>query len=368
MWKNLYNGGYGINARQDITRQYLLCNGDETEEQLRSKNKLNPDEIIIRDANTHQLPNGQWLLKVEKHPDAAEFFAAQSPNHIGAAVTSTARHHMNLLLFHLTTNSYGYTDTDSAFVHGAAYEEIKQYLPHLLDESPEANMGTYKNDHEGPGENVVFFSMLLAKKVKLHVTLNAFGEVQFHDTFKGFNPAKINANGDVNTDEVIHFQKVRALGEIFFHGSIQSKCLQTEWKRSLATGITIHKDKPFEVSEDVYFKHYLDVEIYCQPQTKTSIEILVPHGETSFTLAREKRQSSNLKNFTPETLRAHRRTRTGSVYPVWCEVMKMFENEANEAQRKSTEPSAIDAESARILEIIQASRSLEYPADFQWQE
>ncbi len=255
MWKNSYNGMYGVNAKKDIQTQHITTKDmNMSEMELRRTNRLGPDEHIVYDSASHQLSTGQWLLKIKKHADSAEYFSEQSPNHIGAAVTSAARHHMNLLLFSLKSTECGYTDTDSAFVVGSVLKKIQAANPLLLDENPDANMGTYKNDHEGPGNNIVFLSFLLAKKVKLHLTVNAAGEIQFHETFKGMNPTPIcPVSGKALSGDAISFQKIRALGEIFFQGVPTSSVPQSEWRRSVAEGITIDKNAKFEGNRETYY-------------------------------------------------------------------------------------------------------------------
>lgn len=278
MWKNLYNGGYGINARQDIQRQYIVCNGDVTEQSLRANGKLNADEYIVRDANTHRLPNGQWLLKIQKHKDSAEFFAAQSPNHIGAAVTSTARHHMNLMMFNLPYGSYGYTDTDSVFITGTIWNRLQETHPHLLDERADAPMGTYKNDHEGPGENIVFLSMLLAKKVKLHMTINKNGEMHVHPTFKGFNPSRIEPATEKHfSNEYLELQRIVAMKDIFYEGKLLRVQHQTAWRRNMADGVRIDREKPFDIDPAVYWEHSSGSVLHTSPNGDF-IEHLIPHG------------------------------------------------------------------------------------------
>lgn len=292
MWKNLYNGGYGINARQDITKQHIICGATETEESLRAKGKLNPDEIVVRDCSSFQLENKQWILKVRKHPDSAEYFAKQSPNQIGAAVTSAARHHMNLLMYSLKNDEYGYTDTDSLFTTGAVVQRIQEEAPWLLDESPEAEMGTYKNDHEGPGHQIVIGSFLLAKKVKLHVTLNAFGDVFFHETFKGFNPSKIDPdNGKLHTPEYLLFQKVCAIVQIHFFGQLQDTFHQTEWRRNISSGITIHANKPFDIDPDVYGNDNGSFIISKQKEGVHALDIWTPHGSYLAPISLEEKYS-----------------------------------------------------------------------------
>lgn len=277
MRKNTINGTYGINAKKEIKKQYIVVADGETEGSLRSKCKVMPDENIIYDSSSHQLPNGQWILKLEKHEDSAEYFAEQSPNQIGAAVTSTARHHMNLLIYSLSPVDFGYTDTDSLLVTGRALKTIAEQTT-LIDESSTAKMGTYKNDHEGAGDKIVFLSFLIAKKVKLHVTLDSFGKFDFHVTFKGFRPNNITDSGDHIDLDYIKFQKIRAISELFFDGKLQHPVAQSEWRRSIQDGIVIDREAAFEAKEETYYSHAqasLSIEF---DDIGSEIELLIPHG------------------------------------------------------------------------------------------
>ena len=160
---------------------------------------------------------------------------------------------MNLFLYSLSTDEYGYTDTDSVFITGKCWKRMCSETPWLVDESPEAAMGTYKNDHEGPGNESVILSFMIAKKVKLHVTLNSEGDLCFHETFKGFNPSKMDAATNlVHTSDYLLYQKVLALSQIYFFGTLQDNFIQTEWRRSLSAGITIIGEKPFSIDPKVY--------------------------------------------------------------------------------------------------------------------
>ena len=327
MWKNLYNGMYGINARKDIVRQYLVVPDGADENELRRRCKVWPDEYIVRDSSTHQLRNGQWMLKIEKFKNCAEYFASQSPNHIGAAVTSAARHHVNLLLSQLDTTEYGYTDTDSLFVKGSVLKQIRQRNPTLLDERPDADMGSYKNDHEGPGNNVVFMSFLLAKKVKLHLTVNSMGDVLFHDTFKGFNPSPIHpVTGDVVSSAVLDYQKVKALGEIFFTGTLSERVSQTEWRRNLADGVVIDKDCEFSCHESTYFGHSASSVVVVSVEDETICEVLIPHGwKTPASLDCAAFQASSVRFLADgRSARVYHVHSEESLYNTWSELMKIW--------------------------------------------
>jgi len=277
MWKNLYNGMYGINARKDINSQFIVVDKDANEANLRKNRKIGPDDIIVRDTNSHQMANGQWLLKLKKLDMMKETFASQSPVQLGAAVTSAARHHMNLLLYPMKNLDYGYTDTDSVFVTGEAYHTIAKECPHLLDDRADADMGTYKNDHEGGDQERVIASFLLAKKVKLHITLDAKGTIRFHDTFKGFRPNAIDYTTNLlRPESELIREKLEVLGNLFFQGTHEGNLHQTEFRRSCSSGITIDKHSVFTTSETTYFGHAEASVVFMNP--RYCIELLIPHG------------------------------------------------------------------------------------------
>lgn len=277
MWKNLYNGMYGINARKDINSQHIVADKEATEAELRKNRRVLPDDIISRDGHSHELTNGQWLLKLKKLDVTKETFAQQSPVQIGAAVTAAARHHMNLLLYPMSNEDYGYTDTDSVFITGDAYETLRNECPHLLDDRADADMGTYKNDHEGGDHERVIASFLLAKKVKLHITLDALGTIRFHDTFKGFRPNAIDYSTSlVRPEQELMREKLEVLGNLFFVGKHNSQLSQTEFRRNSLNGITIDKDSVFTTEERTYYGHSeASIAIL---NRKYCVELLLPHG------------------------------------------------------------------------------------------
>lgn len=235
------NGGYGVNAQRDITSSTLVVDSSD-EGLLRSNGIIKPDEYICREvAYTHRMHNGQWVLRVDKYPHSCEYYAEQSPNHIGAAVVATARHHVNLALLSLCVHdsvaNVSYTDTDSLCVYLRTCREVMPAA--IYDESADAAMGTYKNDHERGKEEVVVLSYILRKKVKLHVTLDAEGVLRFYPTFTGFNPSPRDATtGDVLPGHLVERARVLALSNIFYTGAMQEHT-QTEFRRSMHAGVVI---------------------------------------------------------------------------------------------------------------------------------
>jgi hypothetical protein len=147
----------------------------------------------------------------------------------------------------------GYTDTDSICFLGA-YTQTE--MPDsILDESTEAKMGTYKNDHESGKEELCFLSLFVAKKIKVHFTLDRDGLVRIYPTFKGFNPPSVcpitgKKMSLLECDRI----KVLAIIEAFFTGEVKPLS-QTEFRRDIARGITIDKHAQFSASKEAILGH-----------------------------------------------------------------------------------------------------------------
>lgn len=279
-YKLICNGGYGINAQQDICETMILVDDGVNEAKLRADHKISPDERIVNNCHSHQTPTLQWILKLEKVPGSCEYYSPQSPNQIGAAVTAISRHHMNLAMFNLCTDGQlvGYTDTDSMALHAKG---IRKHFTNksMYNESANAPLGTYKNDHETGKNELIFLSLFITKKVKLHITIDADGELRFYPTFKGYNPSAVDPiTGEKVPLWKIEQLKVLAIVEAFFSGEMGG-VTQTEFKRSLANGVTIIKDSKFSASMEAFTgsngKGSFIKEI---DGTGDFVEVLVPHG------------------------------------------------------------------------------------------
>jgi len=285
-YKLCYNGGYGINAQRDITDTLIVVDeAQATEEKLRGDRKLSPDEEIVYNTYTHQLKNNQWVIKKKKVPGACECYAPQSPCHIGAAVTAVSRHHMNLAMYKLAFNGHvGYTDTDSMAIHALGidlhFKDTGAQVSGMYNESAEAPMGTYKNDHEGGKGEIIFLSFFIAKKVKVHFTLDAEGEIRIYPTFKGYNPSAVDyISGKRFSIMELHRKKVLALVDAYFDGEVK-ETTQTEFRRTLNQGVQIDREAKFSAS----FKSFTGASGKGTYLTRVPgasggwIERVVPHG------------------------------------------------------------------------------------------
>lgn len=283
--KLLVNGWYGVWCQKSITDTYLIERNFTSYAKLYSDKKLKPDEIVVKNTKTHQAINGDYLIKVEKVKGACETYGFESACQVGAAVTSFSRHHMNLAMYDLSMKGLvGYTDTDSMAIHASGidwFNQDRERADYMYNESAAAPMGTYKNDHEegkGGGE-MVFLSLFVAKKVKLHMTIDPQGTIRIYPTFKGFNPSPIDREtGEHVHPKLIMKQKAVAVVNAYFSGYLE-EVTQTEFRRSVTDGIHIDKNAKFSAS----------LEAFCGSSGKGSffrtigdsssvVEYLVPHG------------------------------------------------------------------------------------------
>ena len=106
------------------------------------------------------------------------------PSQLGAFILSNSKRIMNnfiRVIDGFKTNNVYYQDTDSLYIgkkHWNKLNENKLVGDDLLQG---------KNDY---GDGGIFYSLFLAPKMKYCLTINEFGIIQEHRTFKGF--------GDVN--------------------------------------------------------------------------------------------------------------------------------------------------------------------------
>lgn len=252
-YKLFYNGGYGINSKKDIRDKLIIVDEGETEEQLRAHKRIEPDERLVLNTHSHQIATKQWILKIEKVDGACDTYAPQSACQIGAAVTACARHHMNLAMLEPAKNNLvGYTDTDSMALHATAIQRFYNPASNMYNESSSAPMGSYKNDHEEGKHERVILSLFVAKKVKLHITVDAEGDVRVYPTFKGYNPSRVDyETGGHIPVWMLEKRKAVAIVIAYFDGQLET-LTQTEFKRSLTSGITIEKNSKFSASLEAF--------------------------------------------------------------------------------------------------------------------
>ena len=102
------------------------------------------------------------------------------PLHLGASVLSNSKRIMNNFIHAIDgvySNDVYYTDTDSLYIENKHWNKLKE--KNLIGK--ERLQG--KNDYKDGGN---FYGLFLAPKIKYCLTINKFGVVREHKTFKGF--------------------------------------------------------------------------------------------------------------------------------------------------------------------------------------
>ena len=144
------------------------------------------------------------------------------PLHLGAFVLSNSKRIMNNFI-HATngfyTNDVHYTDTDSLFIEKKHWDKLNE--AGLVGK----NLLQGKNDYKDGG---IFYGLFLAPKMKYCLTINKYGVIREHKTFKGFN----NVSDNLNRKEYFIMAK----------GDILIAKVPLSWKKSFNMGVVIpHK-------------------------------------------------------------------------------------------------------------------------------
>jgi hypothetical protein len=288
-YKLNYNSAYGVTAQKDIMENGFIMTlpeelhqkSYEDEEVFRyitttggSHGNLSADENLIGNV---PLRNGQTYFIKEKKSHLHEFYSHPSPIQIGAAVLSWSRHIMNLIMYGLDV--YGeitYTDTDSIAVSDYAVYKHLEKVPGLIDNRFEAALGSLKNDHaeDNGTEPRVVASFIGTKKVKMHITLNAEGELRIFNTFKGLNPS-LMVNGEQMHSDYAKSLVAKALIEINEEGKMNDVAV-SQWKRTIDFGIEIGEHAQSS-HDETYLAHSAGT-FHTVNTFKNHLEWFIPHG------------------------------------------------------------------------------------------
>ena len=141
------------------------------------------------------------------------------PAVLGAFILSNSKRIMNNFVREINgfyNNSINYGDTDSLYIE-------KKYWD-VLDKANLVGDGLCqgKNDYKTGG---IFYGLFLAAKIKYCLTIDEYGNIQEHKTFKGFNDSKRLLDRS-QCFEMIEGKKISAM-------------LPKSWKKSFDSGIII---------------------------------------------------------------------------------------------------------------------------------
>ena len=213
--KLLMNSLYGENIRKDIEERFA-CKSEmwmETEYDERVKDywKISNITYIVKMIDDKGLEDE--IKKVNT-----------MPLHLGAFVLSNSKRIMNNFIHAIGgfyTNDIYYTDTDAIYIESKHWNKLDK--AGLVGK--ELLQG--KNDYKDGGK---FYGLFLAAKIKYCLTINKYGVIHEHKTFKGFT----NVSDNLNRKE-------------FFNMADGDKLIAKvplSWKKSFSQGVVIpHKMK-----------------------------------------------------------------------------------------------------------------------------
>ena len=175
--KFLMNSLYGENIRKDIEEKFA-CKSEywmqtEYDERVKVYWKISGINYIIKMIDDAGLEDELKKLNT-------------MPLHSGAFVLSNSKRIMNNFIHAIDgfyTNDVYYTDTDNLYIENKHWEK--------LDKAGLAGKKFLqgKNVYEDGG---IFYGLFLAPKIKYCLTINKYGVIEEHKTFKGFTNVSDN--------------------------------------------------------------------------------------------------------------------------------------------------------------------------------
>ena len=204
------NSIYGQTIRRDIEDEFCC----KTEYWMKT-------EYDERVKDYWKLPNGDYIvqLSLDEGIDGEIDNKNTMPSQLGAFILSNSKRIMNNfveVIGGFKTNNVFYQDTDSLYI------EKKHWNVLNAVGCVGSNLCQGKNDYDLGG---IFFGLFLAPKIKYCLTINEFGVIEEHKTFKGF--------GDVN--RLLDSKKYFEMKE----GKTVSGSFPLSWKKSFEAGVVI---------------------------------------------------------------------------------------------------------------------------------
>ena len=169
--KLLMNASYGEQIRKDIEEKFAFKSKawmmTEYDERVRDYWKTSSLNYIVKMIDDAGLEDEVKKLKF-------------MPLHSGAFVLSNSKRIMNNFIHAINgfyTIDVYYTDTDSLYIENKHCDKLNE--AGLVGKS----LLQGKNDYKDGG---IFYKLFLAPKIKYCLTINKFGVIDEHKTFKGF--------------------------------------------------------------------------------------------------------------------------------------------------------------------------------------
>ena len=211
--KLLMNSLYGENIRKD-NEQKFACKSEAWmmtgyDERVKDYWKISGINYIVKKIDDKGLEDEVKKLNT-------------MPLHLGAFVLSNSKGIMNNFIHAINgfyTNDVYYTDTDSLYIENKHWDKLDK--AGLVGN----NLLQGKTDYKDGG---IFYGLFLAPKIKFCLTINKYGVIDEHKTFKGFT------NTSDNLDRKKYFK--------MFDGDKLVAKVPLSWKKSFSQGVVIpHK-------------------------------------------------------------------------------------------------------------------------------
>ena len=211
--KLLMNSLYGENIRKDIEEKFA-CKSElwmqtEYDERVKDYWKISNINYIVKMIDDAGLEDE--IKKINT-----------MPLHLGAFVLSNSKRIMNNFIHAINgfyTNDVYYTDTDSLYIENKHWDKLEK--AGLVGK----NLLQGKNDYKDGG---IFYSLFLAPKIKYCLTINKYGVIDEHKTFKGFT----NVSDKLDRKEYFNMAD----------GDKLIAKVPLSWKKSFSLGVAIpHK-------------------------------------------------------------------------------------------------------------------------------
>ena len=173
--KLIMNSLYGVQIRKDINESYY-CKSE-------TWMKTEFDENVL---DYWKLLNGNYIVKLKKDDGLDDDCDIKNtlPAVLGAFILSNSKRIMNNFIREINgfyNNSIYYGDTDSLYIE-KKYWDVLDKADLVGEDSCQG-----QNDYKTGG---IFYGLFLAPKIKYCLTIDEYGIIQEHKTFKGFNDSK----------------------------------------------------------------------------------------------------------------------------------------------------------------------------------